>query len=339
MMNRRSFLQTSTWALSTMAIAPRVLGSTTSTGDWSRLADIPYPVQEIYPALFADHIHVAGGFTVQGSAVVATDRHVRYSIGADRWEARAPLPAARHHPHLVANGEALYALGGFHADAAGDWVMQGQTWRYDGEKDRWEAVADAPEPHAETVCLAAGADIHVIGGRTPRGSSNAGWQDHGDSARHLVFDTASRQWRRAAPAPSARNSAAGAVIGGDLYVVGGRTVTGGNVADLDVYDMREDRWRQAAPLPQAQGGLAAAALANRLIAFGGEFFGAEGFGVHGNTWCYDPDSDRWEPLTPMLTPRHGLGAVSDGRRVFAMGGATGVATTGTSPILEALSLG
>ena len=337
MMNRRSFLQASTAALSALVISSRAAWGKASEGGWARLADLPYPVQEIYPALLGDNIHVVGGFTVEGAGVVATDRHVGYSIGADKWQSRAPLPAVRHHPHLVTCDNAIYALGGYQPGAAGDWVMQGQTWRYDSEQDRWDAAADAPELHAETVCLPLGRNIHVIGGRSPQGESNAGWQDHRDSARHLVYDTVAGQWHRLAPALGARNSAAGVVIAGNLYVVGGRTVMGGNVADLEVYDTREDKWRKAAPMPQAQGGLAAAAINNMLVAFGGEYFSPEGHGVYGNAWRYDPASDRWAALTPMLTPRHGLGAISDGTRVFAIGGATGVAVTGTSAILEALS--
>jgi N-acetylneuraminic acid mutarotase len=337
MLKRRVFLQASTCALSMLAMSTKVSASETTRGNWQRLADLPYPVQEIYPALRGDNIHVAGGFSAQDSAVVATDRHIQYSIASDRWRELAALPAVRHHPYLVTCEDVIYALGGYQPGAAGDWIMQGQAWRYDSAQDRWEVAADAPELHAETVCLALGLDIHVIGGRAPNGQGNANWQDHGDSARHLVFDTASGKWHRAAPALTARNSAAGAVIAGDLYVVGGRTVTGGNVAVLEVYDAREDRWRTATPMPQAQGGLAAAAINGELVAFGGEYFGPKTHGVHGNVWRYAPRSDRWVALAPMPTPRHGLGAASDGKRVFAIGGATGVATTGTSAIFEALS--
>lgn len=338
MLKRRVFLQAATSTLSLMLMSAKTSAAEAVQGSWQRLADLPFPVQEIYPALLGDNIHVAGGFSAQGARVAATDRHIQYSIATGNWRELAALPAVRHHPHLATVEGVIYALGGYQPGAAGDWVMQGQTWRYDSAQDRWEAAADAPELHAETVCLPLGLDIHVIGGRAPTGKNNAGWQDHGDSARHLVCDTASGKWHRAAPALTARNSAAGAVIAGDLYVVGGRTVTGGNVAGLEVYDAREDRWRTATPMPQAQGGLAAAAINGELIAFGGEYFGPKGAGVYGNVWRYAPRSDRWVALAPMLTPRHGLGAICDGKRVFAIGGATGVATTGTSAVLEALSL-
>lgn len=322
-----------------MLLPGRGLGDEPGRVHWRRLADLPYPVQEIYPALAGERIHVAGGFTVQGGQVAATDRHVQYDIPTDRWRALAALPEVRHHPYLVASDGHIYALGGFRPDPSGDWVMQDQTWVYDTGQDRWEYAAPAPEFHAETVCLALGQIIHVIGGRSPKGAGNAAWQDHGDSARHLLFDTVTGQWNRAAPALISRNSAAGAVIGDQLYVVGGRTVTGGNVADLEVYDPKEDRWRRASPMPQAQGGLAAAAIDRQLIAFGGEYFGAGGHGVHADCWRYNPNGDTWSALDPMPTPRHGLGAVSDGRAVFAVGGSTGVATTGTSPVVEALYFG
>jgi N-acetylneuraminic acid mutarotase len=88
------------------------------------------------------------------------------------------------------------------------------------------------------------------------------------------------------------------------------------------------------PLPQAQGGLAAAAINNQLFAFGGEYFSARGFGVHAEAWCYEPAKDSWSAVSPMVTPRHGLGAVSDGTVIYALGGATRPGTMGTSQILE-----
>lgn len=335
--SRRHFLQATSLTLPLLALPGLVLGKERAEGSWRQLASLPYPVQEIYPALIDGNIHLAGGFALHAEAgLSATDRHIRYDIGTDSWQTLAPLPEVRHHANLVACRRALYALGGFKPDTSGDWVMQQQTWIYDIDGDSWREAAAAPERHGESVCLALGDVIHVIGGRSPRGDANGAWQDHADSDRHLTFDTASGQWQRAAPALHPRNSAAGAVIDGHIYVVGGRTVTTGNVGHLEVYDPREDKWRLAAPMPQAQGGLAAAAIGNQLIAFGGEYFGRDGHGVLPQAWRYDTVRDRWSALAPMPTPRHGLGAASDGKAVFAIGGATQAGANGTSAVLEAI---
>ena len=337
MIKRRGFLQFSTAAISGLVLPCLALGQGKALGHWSALANMPYAVQEIYPALLAGQIHIVGGFTPGEKSVAPTDRHIQYNIASNQWRELAPLPAARHHPQLVACQGILYALGGFGVTDSGQWAMQKQSWQYNAANNTWQETTAAPEMHAETVAGVIDSAIHIVGGRTPTSQSNASWLDHSDSKRHLLFDVSTKTWSQAAPALNARNSAAGAVINGQLYVVGGRRTSGGNADHLEVYDPAEDRWRLAAPLPQAQGGLAAAAINGQLIAFGGEFFGKDGFGVYSNTWCYNPERDQWSAVTAMKTPRHGLGAVGDGNAVYTMGGATGVATRGTSAVVEKLS--
>ncbi len=310
-----------------------------SSGSWFSVASMPYPVQEIYPALLGNSIHVAGGFAVVDGKPKPTNRHIAYSIADDAWSELRALPEARHHVSLVNCANKLYALGGFAPGEVGTWNMQGQTWRYDQQNDQWQALTNAPELHAESVSLAKDNLIHVIGGRTPKTELNRHWGDHIDSNRHLVFDAASNHWNVAAPAINARNSAAGCVIGDYLYVAGGRTVAGGNLAALEVYDAKEDRWFLAQPLPEPQGALAAAEVNGELIAFGGESFGGpRGVGVYSEAWRYNPVQDAWLPLPAMQTPRHGLGAVAVADSVYAIGGATYVATNGTSPVVEVLKI-
>jgi len=305
---------------------------------WESRAPMPVPVQEVYPALLGGQIHVAGGLAAaQGGSFSVTDAHQVYSIGEDRWSSAAPLPEARHHLGLAVAASTLFAFGGFSSGAAGNWSMASQSWVYRVQENAWFAGTPAPEPHAESVILAVDGLVHIVGGRLPKGSGNAGWQDHVDSRRHLVFDSDGGQWSQLAPPSVARNSAAGAVIDGQLHVLGGRTVSGSNLALLEIYDRREDRWRQAAPLPQAQGGLAAAELMGDLIALGGEYFGAEGAGVFRDVWRYLPARDVWEALPAMPTARHGLGAVSTGKLLYALGGATRVGAQGTSGALEVLT--
>jgi hypothetical protein len=115
-------------------------------------------------------------------------------------------------------------------------------------------------------------------------------------------------------------------------------VDAGSNAELEVYDPDADRWDSLAPMPQAQGGLAAGVAQGRIVAFGGEYFEAGAGGVHPETWIYDPARDAWEAGPDMLTPRHGLGGVSIGGTIYAVGGANAVGACGTTAKLEALTL-
>ncbi|GGD09875.1 Kelch repeat-containing protein [Aquisalinus flavus] len=315
---------------------------------WRAMTPLPLAVQEIYPAVHQGRIHVAGGIMAEGmmagegQIAGATARHVSWASGEDSWREEAPLPSARHHPNLVSAGGNLLSLGGFLTRAGGlDWTMTDQTLAFDAENDAWTEGPAAPEPHGETVCVAVGNIVHVIGGRTPKGEANMTWNDHVDSDRHLVLDAAAGTWERAAPAPTRRNSAAGALLDGAAHVAGGRTVEGGNVRVHEVWDTAEDRWRTAAPVPEVpyggQGGLAAAVTGGRLVAMGGEYF-ADGGGVYANVWIYDPSTDEWQAGPDMLTPRHGLGAVAIGETLYAIGGAVRAGGDGTSSLVEALVL-
>ena len=75
----------------------------------------------------------------------------------------------------------------------------------------------------------------------------------------------------------------------------------------------------------------------KIVAFGGEYFGRRS-GVHPESWIYDPAIDAWEAGPGMLTPRHGLGGVSLGGAIYAVGGATRAGAEGTSAALEVLEL-
>ena len=323
-LNRRDLL---------LATASTVLASSASPAlaalsGWRPAPSLPLAVQEIYPCSLDERIHIAGGLYAEGGQIRgATDHHFTWAPGEKTWVEKAPLPQRRHHPNLVGMDGLLYALGGFDTRTSTlDWTMTADTLIYDPATDVWASGPAAPEPHGETVCVAADKQIHVVGGRTPKGRANLRWTDHIDSDRHFFLDTTTGTWERAAPALTKRNSAAGALLNGAIHVVGGRQVSGGNLTNHEIYDQQEDRWHAAAPMPQAQGGLAAASLGGRLYAFGGEYPEA---------WTYDPQADQWAAIHDMLTPRHGLGAVTLGNDIYVIGGAAAVSGNQTSTLVEA----
>lgn len=325
-------------------LAPQAARATPTSGStcWSARAPLPFAVQEIYPIAHRGRIHLAGGLVGEDSRVVGvSDRHIAYDPVSGDSQTLAALPSARHHPQLVSAGDKLYCLGGFETLAnMVNWIMSAQALVYD-DATGWTARAEAPEPHAETVAGVLNNRIHIVGGRRNTGADNMSYGDHTDSDSHLVYHPDANTWERAAPALTSRNSAAGVVINGLWHVVGGRQVSGGPLDVHEVYDPSEDRWREAAPMPQGigAGGNAAGVINGTLYAFGGEFFsGANGGGVHAEVCAYNPASDEWEIVGEMPTPRHGLGGVTIGDAIYAVGGATRPSGNGTSAAVESLSL-
>lgn len=310
--------------------------------NWTSGPALPIRVQEIYPAVLDGVLYVAGGLSPdEGEGRIGlSDRVFALEPGAASWRERARLPLPIHHPNLVALEREVYAIGGFTAANGGGWSMSSAVRVYNPRRNSWTRGQDMPAAYAETVCAAIDDRIHVVTGRRPAGSANAEWRDHADTNAHIILDAASGNWITGAPAPTARNSAAGAVLNGRLHVIGGRTVNGGNTAVHEVYDPAGDRWETAAPLPEPEagprgaGGLAAASLNGRIYAFGGEWFDTTGGGVYAQVWAYDPQADAWSETGRMPTPRHGLGAVTRDDAIWTLAGAGRAGGDDTSAAVE-----
>ncbi|NNE40116.1 MAG: galactose oxidase [Marinicaulis sp.] len=316
-------------------------------GAWTPLADHPFPVQEIYPAPFwrdsistntlkpqPFNIVVSAGGLTPGTEYNVTDRVTYYDPVTNIWGAGTRLPAPRHHIALVNNNGLLYAIGGFARDNNGGWQMRANCWRLGDVLDDWDYMAQMPYPQAESVCASLGGFIHVAGGRSPSGSLNREWANHIDTDEHWIYDAASDRWEPLAPMLTARNSAAGAVVNGVMYVIGGRTVSDGNTNKVEVYDPLSDRWENARPLPQAASGLAAAVINRKIYVFGGEYFSPGTGGAYAEAWEYDPRSDKWRAVAAMPRRRHGLGAVSMNNTIYVIGGAVRAGGNGTSSAVD-----
>ena len=312
-----------------------------ATPRWSRVADATIARQEIYPAVLDGRIYVAGGVLTDAPGFTA--HFEAYDAAANRWSKLSPLPEGRHHIALAAVDGKIYGIGGF-SGAIPDWRAHASVFVYDPKADRWAPGPALPQARAEGVVAAISERIYLIGGRMPVSADASHISQHADTNRGEVLDVRSGQWKRIADAPTARNSAATAVIDNRIYVVGGRRMVtqpnGGqrpvNVATLEVYDPATDRWVTRASMPQAQGGLAAASYGGKLYAFGGEQFVPERK-VFAEGWVYDPKTDRWSALPPMPTPRHGHGVGVVGKRIFLIGGGEKVGV-GASRVHEALEV-
>ncbi len=306
---------------------------------WRSAQQLPYPVQEIYPALHNSMIVVAGGiYQTPAGNLGVTDSVVAYDLHRKTWSNLPKLPEPRHHPMLCSVAGVLYSFSGFTVSATGIWVASKDVLRLDEDKGQWLKLSEAemPFPMCETVSMVRGSKIHLVTGRRPSADGNTQWRDHSDINHHLIFDTQKLTWQEGPAAPSARNSAAAAVIDGLWYIVGGRTVAEGNKAVTEVFNPETNRWSTRRDMPQAQGGLAAAAVNNKLYVFGGEFF-QDGGGVYSEVWEYLPSRDYWRQVSFMPIPRHGLGAIAVDKDIYVVAGAAKVGGRDTTNVMSIYS--
>lgn len=142
----------------------------------------------------------------------------------------------------------------------------------------------------------------------------------GAAACVLVLQVGLAQsWLSATTMPTPRSEGAAAVVGSEVFVVGGLDRFGRTLDSLEILDTETGRWRKGPDLPLALHHTGVAALDGRICASGG--YRTLGFlpDVRG-AWCYDPSQGRWEEIADMPGPRAAHAMVAVGDRLLVLGG-------------------
>ncbi|RYF62806.1 MAG: kelch-like protein, partial [Comamonadaceae bacterium] len=231
------------WAIALLACAAQAQPSPR----WEQAAPAGVARQELYPEVLDGKIYVAGGLLSPNTGYSA--HFESWDPTQARWTRRATLPEARHHIALAAADGRLWGIGGF-SGGFPNWRAHSSVYWYEPAGDRWHKGPDLPQPRAEGIAAAVSGKVYLIGGRVPAVAGATHFNDHHDSVLAEVLDPASGRWSRLPDAPTARNSAASAVIDGRIYIVGGRTASKQadgtlrqvNVPTLEVFDPRTNTW-------------------------------------------------------------------------------------------------
>lgn len=136
-----------------------------------------------------------------------------------------------------------------------------------------------------------------------------------------VYDTRADKWQDAVPMKLARDHAYVGVVGGKLYLVGGRDRPKYDIVALEEYDPAAGTWRERAPMPTGRSGGNAAVLDGKLYVFGGEGKPGNPLGIYDESEVYDAAANSWAKLGAMPFPRHSLSAAAVGKRIYLPGGA------------------
>jgi N-acetylneuraminic acid mutarotase len=178
-----------------------------------------------------------------------------------------------------------------------------------GESPRWQTRADLPTARSGLAVVAHENQILAIAGETLQGPTGVVER----------YDPEADSWTEGATKPTAVWDSEGAVIGGKIYVPGGRLGSGSVVDVLEIYDPRLDQWTQGAPLPVALSAYAMAAYEGKLYVFGGW----DGQNYLNSVYEYNPEENVWNEKTAMPTARAFAGAAVTGGKIFLIGGFDG----------------
>jgi len=303
-------------------------GPATAADRWESKADAPLPRQEAAFAELDGKLHLIGGLE-QGGADSA--RHDVYDTATGTWATGTPLPEPGHHIQAATLGGKLYVVGGVQSLG---FVPTGRMWEFDPASGLWTLKTG--------LSRGAGAVVAHDGKLFYLGGLNA----DGDAVANAdVYDPATNAWTPLFDMPTARDHLGAAVIGGRLYVVGGRQAAfGTEIAATEALDLTSLRWRGGlAPLPDPRAGSAASVAGDEIVVIGGE----SPDGVHEDVDAYHPGTDTWRTLAAVPLPRHGIQGVPFGGGLWIAGGgidllvgataATDVLYPGPRPVSPLLS--
>ncbi|XP_013364024.1 PREDICTED: kelch-like protein 33 isoform X2 [Chinchilla lanigera] len=226
------------------------------TVEWGQLPALPAPGRFRHGAasLAGSELYVCGGqdFYSHCNTLAST---LRWDPSQEDWEERAPLCQARSLFPLVALDGQLYALGGRH-----NGVALNSVETYNPELNTWRSAPVLPAPrfaHAAAIlegrlylsggCSGAGHYLasllhydpkvekpgallspmgipragHVMAALGGRLYVAGGLGETGDLLSFEAYEPRTNSWTHLAPLPSPHVGAAGAVLQGELLVIGG----------------------------------------------------------------------------------------------------------------------
>ncbi len=162
--------------------------------------------------------------------------------------------------------------------------------------------------------------IIAIGGESAQGISN------------IVesYDPQTNVWAVLSSKPTAVTDINAAVIGGQIYVPGGRLANGLNTAKMEIYNPQSNQWEEGQPLPKPLSGYALTVYEGQMYLFGGW----DGSQAVNDAYIYNPHNDTWTQIQPMPTAREYAGAEPVGGSIYVIGGWDGQNALSTTEIFQ-----
>ncbi|MBS0661810.1 MAG: hypothetical protein JSR48_00980 [Verrucomicrobia bacterium] len=231
------------------------------------------------------------------------------AAGATGWTVLAPVPDPVGFGGMFAGVLAgrLVAGGGSQWDRpvwrGGTRQVSDRIFVLSGPAGRWAVARDRlPEPRGHAACGPTTGAICLAGGLGRRGALASVIEVTAAGDRIVT--------RRLPDLPAPRVYAAGAVVGGRFWVVGGMADPAGREATREVWSLDLGAggagWRREPDLPEAGLFVPATATDGRcLYVLGGMATDAAGMRPSARSYRLDPAAGRWERLPDLPEPRVG----------------------------------
>jgi len=269
-----------------------------------------------------------GRIYVFGGAAYGAESATTYIYDplANVWSTGAPMPTAREGVRAATLPDGRIAvLGGGSlcgTSLCDHGVVYDRVEVYDPAANSWATLPHMLTPRYRPAVALLGGRLYAVGG-SDGGSVVAGAE---------AFDLTTGVWSVAPSLPHPVQAAATIVDAlGRMYVAGGAD-NSGNVNTLFIFDGAS--WRSGAALPEPTADM------NGALGPDGQFYVIGGYD---RTWVstvqvYDTIRDRWTIGTSLPAPTCCTGAVMDGNRLYAIGGADAIGNPTAQVAIGHLSL-
>lgn len=188
------------------------------------------------------------------------------------------------------------------------WLGTSETPETSADQARWKELPAAQTARAGFAIASSADKLYVIGGENTDGIlSNV-----------ERYDASQGIWTNLSQKPTPVTDVRAVVLGGKLYVPGGRRSDNPSdvTAIVERYDPNTESWETLRELPQPRSGYALAALEGKLYLFGGW----DGATYRSEVFEYDPERDSWRERTPMPTARAFADAGVVEGSIYVLGG-------------------
>jgi DNA-binding CsgD family transcriptional regulator len=177
------------------------------------------------------------------------------------------------------------------------------------EPSRIEVLASMPTPRSGLAVAVFENAIYTIAGQGSSGVT-------GIVERYNPTDNS---WQTLMPKEVPVSDAQAALLGGKIFVPGGRLESGVPTDVLEIFDPRQNRWSRGPSLPEKISGYALAPYEGKLYLFGGW----NGKDYLNSVYAFDPEGGSWSVKTSMKIPRAFAGAAVANGKIYVMGGYDG----------------
>jgi len=277
---------------------------------WTTATPFPHRILDATGAVWEGTLYVCGG-------KVSDREHVSTFFAFDpelnRWTRLPDRPGpAVENPGLVSFEGQIIAIGGSTKPFSG---CTSDVHAYNISTSSWSPLPSIQLARGGASAQVYKEKIYIIGGMDDNGNSLASVE---------VFDPHERTWNFAPEMSIPRDNPGSAVLGGEMYVFGGRVRTRKEkdieptLRAAEAYDVETGAWRARAPMPTGRRTMVVGTLGGKAQLIRGEKTPTKG-SFEANEE-YDPQRDQWRALTPMLTPRHGAAGGTIKGKVYTVGG-------------------